>query len=222
MKTITILISALLLFIFIGEAQSQVKSQNSNLKKSKIDMPVIKKDAGFNADGYCSASGGTEDEFISRVQIGDIDNLSGWTGYFDYTYLSTTIPGNYWAQITITNGPPNYSTDECGIWVDWNQDEGFDDAGRFVLHFGQPNGIDDTDAQNINIYSNEDIVYVQQPMGLTGEIIIYDLMGQEITRKDLSGESLTTIKIVNGTGYYLVKIKSRKSLSRFARCRRRQ
>jgi hypothetical protein len=80
-----------------------------------------------------------------------------------------------------------------------------DDPNRFILHFGNPNGIGETSAQNVNIYSNEDIVYVHQPMGLTGEIIIYDLMGQEILRTS-PGESLTTIKIDNGTGYYLVKL----------------
>ena len=97
-------------------------------------------------------------------------------------------------------------TKHVWVWIDWNQDEGFDDAGRFVLHFRQPNGIGETGAQNVNIYSNKDIVYVQQPMGLTGEIIIYDLMGQEIIRTSSDGESLMTIKITNGTGYYLVKL----------------
>ncbi len=81
-----------------------------------------------------------------------------------------------------------------------------DDTNRFILHFGNPNGIGETGAQNVNIYSNKDIVYVQQPMGLTGEIIIYDLMGQEIIRTSSDGESLMTIKITNGTGYYLVKL----------------
>ena len=138
MKKFTILISTLLLFVFIGEAQSQTKTQNNGIKKIKVDKPVTKQYSGSNPDGYCAASGGNEDEFISRVQIGDIDNTSGWTGYSDYTYLSTTIPGNYWAQITVTNGPPNYSADECGIWVDWNQDEDFDDSGEAISVSGSP------------------------------------------------------------------------------------
>ncbi|OQX79967.1 MAG: hypothetical protein B6D61_02720, partial [Bacteroidetes bacterium 4484_249] len=81
-----------------------------------------------------------------------------------------------------------------------------DDANRFILHFGNPNGIDESIQQNIKIYSNEDVVYIQHPINLKGDIIIYDLMGQEINRNRPEDESLTTIKITSGTGYYLVKL----------------
>ncbi|MBC8486517.1 MAG: hypothetical protein H8D45_10805 [Bacteroidetes bacterium] len=35
-----------------------------------------------------------------------------------------------------------------------------DDPNRLLLHFGEPNGIDETNQQNVGIYSNEDVVYV--------------------------------------------------------------
>ena len=131
MKTFTFLISALLLFIFIGEAQSQNKTKNSNLKKSKIDMPATKKDAGFNPDGYCSASGLIEDEYIHQVQIGDINNTSGWDGYSDYTGISTNLPLNmsWQAWIAIET---YYDLDSCGIWIDWNRDEDFEDPEEAI------------------------------------------------------------------------------------------
>ncbi|MEZ5196841.1 MAG: hypothetical protein R2764_10675 [Bacteroidales bacterium] len=69
---------------------------------------------------YCSASGGC-DEFISLVQFGTIYKGTACSGYADYTNLSTSFPANGSEQITVTNGPPVYSADECGIWVDWNR-----------------------------------------------------------------------------------------------------
>jgi hypothetical protein len=71
---------------------------------------------------YCTAIGGC-DEYISRVQVGTIDNSSSCTGYANYTAFSTTMSVGNSYNITITNGVPNYPADYCQIWVDWNQDE---------------------------------------------------------------------------------------------------
>jgi hypothetical protein len=76
---------------------------------------------------YCTASGGC-DEYITRVEINDIDNVSGCDQYHDYTALATTVLLGTEYPITVTNGIP-YSTDVCSIWVDWNQDGVFDDGG---------------------------------------------------------------------------------------------
>jgi len=87
---------------------------------------------------YCSASGYC-DEYISYVTIGSINNsTSCGNSYEDYTYMSTlVVPGMSYA-IQIGNGVP-YSADQCGIWVDWNQNQNFyDDAPVTVL--GTPGG----------------------------------------------------------------------------------
>jgi hypothetical protein len=75
---------------------------------------------------YCAASG-TCDEYISRVQLNEIDNLSACTQYGDYTDQSTIMSVGSSYTITITNGNPIYPDDQCGVWVDWNQDEVFQD-----------------------------------------------------------------------------------------------
>jgi hypothetical protein len=75
---------------------------------------------------YCDAYG-TCDEYISRVQLNEIDNSSACSEYGDYTDLSTIMSVGDSYLITITNGNPIYSADECGVWVDWNQDETFDE-----------------------------------------------------------------------------------------------
>ena len=86
---------------------------------------------------YCTGSGGC-DEFISRVQIGDIDNSSSCNEYEDWTALSTVVYQGLSYNLTVTNGPPNYSSDQCGVWVDWNQDKDFDDAGEQITVSGVP------------------------------------------------------------------------------------
>jgi len=80
---------------------------------------------------YCTASGGGNYEHIQRVQLGSINNLTAYSTYTDYTNLSTSvIVGNSY-PITVTLGSP-YSGDQCGVWVDWNQDGDFYDAGETI------------------------------------------------------------------------------------------
>ncbi|MDA3944091.1 MAG: GEVED domain-containing protein [Bacteroidetes bacterium] len=75
---------------------------------------------------YCTASGGG-DEYISMVEIGSINNASGEDGYTDYTEdMSTEVKTGEPLQLTVTNGNP-YSSDQCGVWVDWDQNGEFDD-----------------------------------------------------------------------------------------------
>ena len=82
--------------------------------------------------GYCDASGGC-DEYIAGVEIGTINNLTDCDGYADYTALSTDLTqGTVGVPITITNGN-SYSSDDLGIWIDWNQDFDFDDVGENVV-----------------------------------------------------------------------------------------
>ncbi len=88
---------------------------------------------------YCDASGGC-DEYISRVQIGSIDNSSDCDGYADYTSMSTNLQGGYSYDLTITNGV-HYDTDVMGCWIDWNQDQDFDDPGEEIdVTYSGPQG----------------------------------------------------------------------------------
>jgi hypothetical protein len=74
---------------------------------------------------YCDASTTTEDEYISNVLCGDIDNSSGWQGGIaDYTDISTTIDPGLSEDITVTNPTP-YAADMVTCWVDWNMDYTF-------------------------------------------------------------------------------------------------
>jgi hypothetical protein len=67
------------------------------------------------------------------VIVGNIDNTTGCSdgGYADYTSLSTVMQKGTGNDIIVINGNP-WETDECGIWVDWNQDLDFDDADETI------------------------------------------------------------------------------------------
>lgn len=82
--------------------------------------------------GYCAANGSNStEEYIARVQIGSIDNASGQNaaGYQDFTNLSTDISGS--ASITITpEWPGTVYSEGYAVFVDWNRDGDFADAGE--------------------------------------------------------------------------------------------
>jgi hypothetical protein len=102
---------------------------------SCVDTPVVPL-------VYCSA-GSTYtncDEYISRVQIGSIDNSTACSspgGYGNYISLSTKVSPTFSYPITVTNGNP-YSGDQCSVWVDWNYDGDFTDTGEPVTVTGTP------------------------------------------------------------------------------------
>ncbi|MFC0604289.1 choice-of-anchor D domain-containing protein [Winogradskyella pulchriflava] len=88
---------------------------------------------------YCSSNGNsTNDEYISRVQLAAIDNSSGVgttsTGYSDFTGISTNLTRstNYTFTITPTWTGTTYA-EGYAIWIDYNQDSDFSDAGELVF-----------------------------------------------------------------------------------------
>ncbi|MEP0263452.1 GEVED domain-containing protein, partial [Dokdonia sp.] len=82
--------------------------------------------------GYCASNGqNNSEEFISRVQIGSINNASGAGagGYQDFTNLSTNLSGS--TSITITPTWPGTVFNEAyAVFIDWNRDGDFGDAGE--------------------------------------------------------------------------------------------
>ncbi|MGH1386368.1 immunoglobulin-like domain-containing protein [Kordia sp.] len=83
---------------------------------------------------YCtSASTNVNDEFISRVQLGDIDNASGAQFYSDFTSISTELTKNGQYVLTVT---PTWTgtvyNESYAAWIDYNQDGDFSDSGEQV------------------------------------------------------------------------------------------
>ena len=86
--------------------------------------------------GFCDASADSCDEYIAQVICGTIDNTTLCTDgpAVDYTAQSTDVPQGSSLAITVLNGPNVYADDQVAVWVDWNQNENFADAGEaFIL-----------------------------------------------------------------------------------------
>ena len=74
------------------------------------------------------------DEFISKVQVANINNPSYvYDGFADYTYIQSDVERSLDYPITVSNGQ-DFGLDTCYVWVDWNHD------GIFSNTVGTPTG----------------------------------------------------------------------------------
>jgi len=100
---------------------------------------------------YCATSySNTSDDYISNVTFNTINNPSGSTTYSDFTSISTDVStGNTYAisaDITVNGSWVQH----CWVWIDWNRDCDFDDAGE-GFDLGQTPGTSGTHTLSVNI-----------------------------------------------------------------------
>jgi bacillolysin len=91
---------------------------------------------GNGGSNYCASNGNsTADEYISRVQLADINNTSGAGngGYQNHTAVETDLAKGdpYTVTITPTWTGTVYS-EGYAVWIDYNQDGDFSDSGELV------------------------------------------------------------------------------------------
>ncbi|MBN1338777.1 MAG: hypothetical protein JXA03_05600 [Bacteroidales bacterium] len=85
---------------------------------------------------------------------------------------------------------------------EFNYTEG-DDANRFIIHFGP---INVSGAENgILVYSHLNNIYVYNENNLRGEILVYSVMGQEVTAAGLQ-DGLNILRMNDANTYYVVKV----------------
>lgn len=83
---------------------------------------------------YCEAEynyGNTDGDYISSVTLGDISMISlgmNQPYYHDYTDMSTTLETGSEQTIHIIGG--DYSEDLFAVWIDYNQDNVFDESEK--------------------------------------------------------------------------------------------
>lgn len=115
---------------------TQSYNQISIINKGQLDLDYsITLFSPLKMSGYCSASGGGGEgnEYISGVEVGDISNTNtGSDNYSDYSDLSTIVTVGEKYDITVTNGEP-FDLDQCGVWIDWNGNEVFDNNELTVM-----------------------------------------------------------------------------------------
>ena len=110
-----------------GTWQSDVAIDNINLTAGNDG-------GGSPPTGYCSSNGqSTADEYISRVQLGSINNSTGAEtgGYGDYTSISTNLSGTNTITVTPTWTGTIYA-EGYAVWIDYNRDGDFADSGELV------------------------------------------------------------------------------------------
>ena len=116
------------------------------------------------------------------------------TGEFTELYLEDLITG------TVTN---IYESDYSYTYTLGDQ------PNRFILHFS-PLAIGDLDVSDINVFSYDKEVYVKVPENTNGEIIVYNMMGQEVVSTTIT-DVLNVITLEN-SAYYVVTVVSNESV----------
>jgi|GEM_PF-2789445 len=84
---------------------------------------------------YCASQGNTYSmEWIERVQVDTMDNASGASGYTDFTGITCYLTAGDTVNVTLTPGFSGSSyTEYWKIWIDYNGDHDFEDAGEEVF-----------------------------------------------------------------------------------------
>ena len=133
-------------FTATGTYQVSLTATNAHGSDSETKTTYIT--VSDPATSYCDAYSTNDYGYLTRVQIGDIDQASTSTNiggadpadryYEDWTALSTDVVQGATYNVTINNGTSDTDID-IAIWVDWNRDGDFVDAGENML-VGLDNG----------------------------------------------------------------------------------
>jgi len=78
-----------------------------------------------------------------------------------------------------------------------------DEDARFVLHFA-PLGVEENAFNGVNVYSTDNKIMVNISAPNASEIVIYDMLGQEVTRTS-ANQNMNEIAI-DDDNYYLVSV----------------
>ncbi|MEM5563461.1 immunoglobulin-like domain-containing protein [Psychroserpens sp. AS72] len=113
--------------------QVQVRSKCSDGSTSSYSSSVNFTTTEVQLNYCTSTSSNVNDEYISRVQLGTINNSSGAQFYSDFTNISTNLTQgqSYTISVTPTWTGTAYS-EGYSVWIDYNHDGDFTDSGEQV------------------------------------------------------------------------------------------
>jgi Zn-dependent metalloprotease len=104
---------------------------------------------------YCASRGiDFSWEWIAGVQVGEMDNASGAAGYTDFTSITCDLSGGDTVNVVLTPGFfDSPYTEYWKIWIDYNGDLDFEDAGEEVF-----SGVGDSPVSGSFTVADVDIV----------------------------------------------------------------
>lgn len=81
-------------------------------------------------------------------------------------------------------------------------------SGRFLLHFSALGVDNGGNADNLNIYTSGNGIFITSGgnVPVSGDIFVYNLLGQQILHQRMAEGSLSKIAVNGPSGYYLVKV----------------
>jgi hypothetical protein len=84
---------------------------------------------------YCTSSGTYQNfEWIAGVQVGSLNNPTGKSKYSDFTSMTVNVTKGGSVNVSLTPGfAGNSYAEYWRIWIDYNQDGDFADAGEAVF-----------------------------------------------------------------------------------------
>jgi len=97
--------------------------------ETKVDYITV------SVEPYCASQGNNSSmEWIARVQVGTMDNASGAAGYTDFTAVTCELIEGSTVNVILTPGFSGSAyTENWRIWIDYNDDHDFEDAGEEVF-----------------------------------------------------------------------------------------
>ena len=105
-----------------------------NGDETGIDCGGSCKPCSIDVGDYCDA-GVQGNNYIKEVNFGTINNPSDNRPYSDHTAISTTVEKgkSYPLNVRLGIEASNWTKNNIGAWIDWNQDGDFNDNGEFVF-----------------------------------------------------------------------------------------
>jgi hypothetical protein len=127
----------------------------------------------------------------------------GFTSVTSGQYTISAIETSEFTEVYLQDLVTGDVTDLLAGSYSFEYTEG-ENENRFIIHFA-PVGINDLNASSVKIWSMDNNIIVNVPSNVTGEIAVYNMMGQEVTRTDIAGIE-TQISVSDVNTNYIVKV----------------
>jgi len=125
------------IFNTVGQYTVTLVASNSMGSDNEIKTNYI---TVVQQSGPCAGSSATCDEYINNVLLNTINNTTACSvgGFGNYSAMSTTLAKGSPYSITVTPAiagtPGAYTDDEIAVWIDYNNDLDFADAGEQIAY----------------------------------------------------------------------------------------